>query len=167
MNIRENRPASSVPPNLAVLAPSTPQWIKAAYKEIGVKEIPGPEEEPRIVEYFKTISAANQYRDDIDDWASAFVEWSLNQSNISGPKSMEPFSWLAWGQELQKPAFGCVVVLSFSGLHHVGFYFGDDNDFIRVLGGNESDKVRIYYYPKTAVFGYRWPSQLPLPKNGN
>jgi uncharacterized protein (TIGR02594 family) len=114
------------------------------------------------VKYFKSIGA-KQYRDDLDDWASAFVEWSLNQSKIKGPKNDDPFAWLSWGQDLQKPIIGCIVVLSFSGLHHVGFYFGDDGDFIKVLGGNESDAVRIFRYPKSAVFGYRWPSAVPIP----
>jgi len=154
----------TLPSSLTLLAPSTPAWLKTAYKELGVKEIPGPEENPRIVEYFKSIGAKD-YRDDLDDWASAFVEWSLNQSQIHGPKDDDPFAWLVWGKSLETPIVGCIVVLSFSGLHHVGFYFSGDGDFIRVLGGNESDAVNIFRYPKTAVFGYRWPPDVPLPNH--
>ena len=69
------------------LASNAPSWIKYAFDEISEREIPGPEENPRIVQYFKSIGAKANYRDDIDDWASAFVEWSLNQAGIHGPKS--------------------------------------------------------------------------------
>jgi len=151
------------PPELAILSPDAPAWLKAAYKEIGQREIPGPQENPRIVAYFKTIGAKENYRDDIDDWASAFVEWSLNQADIKGPKSDEPFAWLDWGQVLSQPALGAVVIMSFSGLHHVGFYFGEDENFVRVLGGNEDDAVHIFRYPKNAVYGYRWPPDLKVP----
>lgn len=163
MNKLLGAPPGSQPEDIAVLAPTTPEWVKVAYKELGQKEIPGPQENPRIVEYFNTISAKENYRDDLDDWASAFVEWSLNQAKIQGPKNDEPFAWLEWGQGLDKPVIGCIVVMSFSGLHHVGFYFGEDGDFLRVLGGNEDDAVHIFRYLKTSVYGYRWPLNLKVP----
>ena len=118
----------------------------------------------RILEYFKAVGAKPNYRDDVDDWASAFAEWSLNQVGIHGPKNDDPFEWIEWGYGLSKPVVGCIVILSFSGLHHVGFYFGEDEDFVRVLGGNEDDAVRIYRYPKSSVYGYRWPPNVELPK---
>lgn len=105
---------TGTPPEIALLAPDAPEWLKVAYKEIGQREIPGPQENPHIVEYFKTIGAKKDYRDDIDDWASAFVEWSLNQAGIHGPKSDEPFAWLEWGQDLQKPFLGCIVAIAAS-----------------------------------------------------
>ena len=98
-----------------------------------------------------------KHSDDIDDWASAFAEWSLQQMGKSGPKSMDPFDWLKWGKQTYTPQFGCIVVLSFGGLRHVGFYVGDQGDFIKVLGGNEDDSVRVSRYLKSAVVpgGYR------------
>lgn len=146
----------------AALAPNTPRWVKIAYDEISEREIPGPQENPRIVQYFKSVGAKTSYRDDVDDWASAFTEWSLNQAGIHGPKSDDPFAWLQWGSKLDEPVLGCIVVMSFSGLRHVGFYFGEEGDFVRVLGGNEDDAVNIFRYPKTAVHGYRWPPGLKL-----
>ena len=165
MNKSEGTIPGAVPPSVAILAPSTPEWVKIAYNELGVREIPGPQENPHIVKYFSVIGAKPNYRDDIDDWASAFVEWSLNQVEIYGPKSDEPFAWLEWGKELDKPVIGCIVVMSFSGLHHVGFYFGEDADFVHVLGGNEDDAVNIFRYPKSSVYGYRWPPKMPIPNN--
>jgi len=47
--------------------------------------------------------------------------------------------------------------MSFNGLRHVGFYFDEQDNFVRLLGGNQNDAVRIYRYPKNAIVGYRWP----------
>jgi uncharacterized protein (TIGR02594 family) len=140
-----------------VLPSDAPAWVQTAYRERGQAEIPGPEENSRIVEYFSTIGAKKNYRDDIDDWASAFVEWSLNKNGIIGPKNDDPFAWLNWGQKLDQPRFGCITVLSFSGLRHVGFFFSDNGESILALGGNQDDTVNISRYNKSDVVGYRWP----------
>ncbi len=145
------------------LIPNAPEWVQIAYKELGQAEIPGPLENPHIVEYFKAIAEKNTYRDDVNEWASAFVEWSLNHAGIEGPKFYDPMDWIEWGIGLEKPILGCIVIMSFNGLHHVGFYFGGDDDSVQILGGNENDAVRIYRYPKSSVFGYRWPPTAKLP----
>lgn len=84
------------------------------------------------------------------------MEWCLQQSGKSGPRSIKPNDWLTWGRP-SKPVIGAVVILNFSGLQHVGFYFGEDAEFVRVLGGNQNDSVNVYRYPKSAVKGYRLP----------
>src|SRR5579872_6216569 len=149
---------SVVVPLMPVLPSDAPAWVKTAYKEREQTEIPGPQENPRIVEYFNAIGAKKTYRDDLDDWASAFAEWSLNKNGIIGPKSDDPFAWLHWGQKLDQPRFGCITILSFSGLHHVGFFFTDNGESILVLGGNQDDTVNISRYSKSSVVGYRWPA---------
>jgi uncharacterized protein (TIGR02594 family) len=146
-----------VPPT-PMLPSDAPAWIKIAYKERGQTEIPGPEENPRISEYFATIGAKKNYRDDVDDWASAFVEWSFNKAGITGPKNDDPFAWLRWGEKLNQPRVGCVVVLSFSGLRHVGFFFSDNGESILVLGGNQNDTVNVSRYSKSSVIAYRVPT---------
>jgi uncharacterized protein (TIGR02594 family) len=149
VNRTYNRPAS--------LPADAPAWAVVAFKEIGQKEIPGYADNPRIVEYFRSIRGSSIYRDDIDDWASPFVEWSFQQIGKFGPQGLKPSAWLKWGKAAPVPQLGTVVVLSFSGLEHVGFYFGDEGEFIRVLGGNQDDQVCVHRYPKSAVKGYRNP----------
>jgi uncharacterized protein (TIGR02594 family) len=129
-----------------------------AFKEIGQKEIAGYADNPRIIEYFRSIRSSSNHRDDIDDWASPFVEWSLQQAGKFGPQNIKPSAWLKWGKPTTLPRPGTVVVLSFNGLEHVGFYFDDEGDFIRILGGNQNDEVCVYRYLKSAVKGYRNPA---------
>jgi uncharacterized protein (TIGR02594 family) len=150
MNRADPKPSVALPVD-------APEWLAAAFKEVGQTEVVGYEENPHIVEYFKALGTGRSYRDDRDDWSSPFVEWSLQQAGKSGPRSIRPNDWLAWGRPVKKPTIGVIVVLNFSGLQHVGFYFGEDSDFVRVLGGNQNDAVSVYRYPKSAVKGYRAP----------
>jgi uncharacterized protein (TIGR02594 family) len=145
-------------PKPSVTLPNdAPAWVATAYKEIGQSEIPGVEENPRIAAYFNSLGYGKIYRDDKDDWSSPFVEWSLQQAGKFGPKSIKPADWLTWGKSLKVPTLGAIVVLNFSGLQHVGFYVGEDSDFVRILGGNQNDTVSVYRYPRSAVRGYRAP----------
>jgi uncharacterized protein (TIGR02594 family) len=150
MNRTDTKPVPALPSD-------APAWLGVAYKELGQSEIPGVEENSRILEYFRSLGSGKIFRDDRDDWASPFAEWSLQQAGKSGPHSIKPTDWLTWGKP-SRPIIGAIVVLSFSGLQHVGFYFGEDSDFVRVLGGNQNDSVSVYRYPKSAVRGYRTPN---------
>lgn len=148
------------------ISPSAPNWLQIATKECGQKELRWPQENKRINEYFSSLKDGKHHRQDIEDdplsdWASAFVEWSLNQVGKSGPKSIYPFAWRTWGRKIEKPEIGCIVVLSLNGIPHVGFYMGDDGDRIKVLGGNEDDMVEIARYQKSAAIDYRMPSDSP------
>lgn len=141
--------------SMPTLPDSAPPWLRTAYGEIGQTEISGIEVNPSIKRYFAAVGDGAPHQDDQDDWASAFVEWCLQKSGKSGPRSNDTYAWVKWSAGTLNPKVGDVVVLNFSGLSHVGFYFGPDGDFIRVLGGNENDGVRIFRYPRTAVISFR------------
>lgn len=164
-------PASPLPieTDCSSISQSAPAWLRIAAKECGQKELQWPQENQRINEYFAALKDGKHHRQDLEDpssdWASPFVEWTLNQVGVSGPKSIDPLAWLNWGKKIETPTIGAIVVLSFGNggdaLHHVGFFFRDDGDRIQVLGGNEDDLVKISDYAKSAVLGYRWPSDPP------
>ena len=137
-----------------------PAWLRAAYSEIGQAAIRGSYENPRITDYFRAVVNSSQLRDDSSDWASAFVEWSLNSAGIKGPKSLWPLAWKNWGREISQPEPGCIVIFQFPSIQHVAFFIEDDGDFIKVLGGDQDDSVNISRYPKSAVVAYRMPPTL-------
>lgn len=134
-------------------------WLNAAYGEIGQREFDGPEDNPRIMEYIAMVSPLQGIHDDGTgvDWAPAFVAWSLNQAGIRAPQSMDPLAWLDWGRPVTTPEEGCVAVFTFAQGTHVGFYVGEQGDYVKSLGGNQDDSVKIKHYPKVAVTGYRLP----------
>jgi len=131
-----------------------PGWIAVAVKEIGEEEVAGIGNNPRILEYVGAVQTTESVQDDVIEWASPFVEWCLNQVGITGPKDLNAVSWLQWGQKVEEPAFGAVVVFSFG---HVGFVLRDDGDHLRVLGGNQGNAVTVKRYAKADVIGYRLP----------
>jgi uncharacterized protein (TIGR02594 family) len=142
---------------------STP-WLGVAQAEKGEEEIAGPENNSRILEYIASVQSTRGVQDDETDWASSFAEWSLNQVGIEGPQSMDPNAWLAWGRGIELPEEGCIAVFSFSGLPHVGFYVGEEGKSVNVLGGNQSDVVKVSRYAKKDVVGYRLPAQASAPQ---
>ncbi|TCU34177.1 TIGR02594 family protein [Rhizobium azibense] len=152
---------------------SEPHWITRARSFIGMREIPGPKHEPRILKFWELIKAP--FRDDETSWCGAFVGGVLSASGlpiVGGAAAAR--SWLKLPAKLAGPVAGCVVVFwrgspqGWSG--HVGFVVGRDAaGNLMVLGGNQGDAVNIKPFAKARVLGYRWPDQntkpptVPLP----
>jgi uncharacterized protein (TIGR02594 family) len=147
-----------------------PPWLKLALLEQakGVREIPGPEHEKRIIEYHKTTTLRGQ-ADEIP-WCSSFVNWCIVKCGlcIAGTDSARARGWLAWGTPLLIPPIGAITVLRRGGAGqpgpsvidakgHVGFYIGQEGSKVQILGGNQSNKVCTKNYSAGLVLGYRWP----------
>lgn len=135
-----------------------PAWFRLAWQErvAGVKEIPGHEANPEIIKYGESVSL------DIDSdetpWCSSFVNWCVQESDNKGTNSARARSWLNWGFHIERPHFGCVVVLSRGTsptAGHVGFFVTKDENDVLILGGNQSNSVNISRYPASRVLGYR------------
>jgi len=132
-------------------------WLTVAFEEFGQRRYGGGNNNPRILEYFKSIPGAER-KSERDDWASPFAEWCLNQIGMSGPKSMAPRSWLNWGSALDEAREGAIVILSFrGGDEHIGFLLAQDSTSVVVFGGNTVDAVAPRRYQKSDVLAYRWP----------
>lgn len=138
-----------------------PGWAKIALGELGIAEVKGPKDNPRIVEYHSATSL--RASNDEVPWCSSFVNWVMKKVGIKGTNSALARSWLTWGIEVSQkaPKYGSVVVLSRgvgSIAGHVGFYVGKTvGGQIKVLGGNQGDKVSVALFSKSKVLGYRWP----------
>jgi uncharacterized protein (TIGR02594 family) len=95
-------------------------------------------------------------------WCAAFANSVLKAGGIQGTGSTMARSFLNWGTPTDKPTQGDVVVLrrgSSQTLGHVGFYAGpgDTKGMVKILGGNQGDKVMLKDYPASDVLGYREP----------
>lgn len=146
-----------------------PAWLEIAEKEIGVCEKKGGES-ARIIEYHSATSL--KAKEDEIPWCAAFVNWCLVQSDIAGTNSAAAKSFLDWGQHLEAPKEGCICVVqqrqagrdqatgSTSGFH-VAFWLGESDGRVKLLGGNQSDSVKISTFGLQSykIAGYRWPVQ--------
>lgn len=144
-----------------------PKWLEIAEAEIGQHEIRGGEN-PRILEYH--ASTTLKAREDEIPWCSSFVNWCLKQSGVKGTGSAAAISFAAWGNRITEPREGCITVIrqrkkgqdqatgSASG-NHVAFFKKIENGRIFLLGGNQSDSVKVSSFGLGSydVVAYRWP----------
>lgn len=124
--------------------------------EIGTTEVPGPVNNPRIVEYHATTTL--KATDDETSWCSSFVNWCVKKAGFKGTNSAAARSWLKWGVVTDDPKEGDIVIFKrppspTSG--HVAFFVKKEGDFIYCLGGNQSNQVRISKYKASDLLGYR------------
>lgn len=131
-----------------------------AVGELGVKEIRGRKHNERVVEYHQSCTL--KATDDETPWCSAFVNWCHKQVHRPRTSSAMAISWLDWGEEVEEPRTGDVVVFrrtSSKWKGHVGFYVRENKKSILVLGGNQSNEVNYQWYPKQGatiyLAGYR------------
>ncbi len=142
-------------------------WMKIANKEIGQKEVGGKGSNPRIIKYHaSTTLKANS---DETPWCSSFVNWVIKEAGMQGTNSAAAASWLTWGEKSSAKIGAITVIrnanaanssLTSSG-NHVGFLLQETATHYELLGGNQSNKVRTTYYPKSSwtLRGYRWPKK--------
>jgi len=94
-------------------------------------------------------------------WCAAFVNAVLKEAGGgNGTGKLNARSFLNFGKETNSPKIGDIVVLERGGKNswqgHVGFFQGyDKNGNIKVLGGNQGNKVSIASYPKEKLLGFR------------
>lgn len=130
----------------------------AASEEIGLTEIPGAVDEPRIVEMF--AKAGHSYvKDDETAWCAAAMGAWLEEAGLPSTRKLNARSYLDWGQPVNDPEPGDVVVFwrgSRDGWQgHVAFYVDESDDAVKVLGGNQRNQVNVMPYSKGQVLGYR------------
>ncbi|MDJ0597684.1 MAG: TIGR02594 family protein [Crocosphaera sp.] len=148
-------------------------WFTIALAEEGEAEIEDPGENPRIVEYLQSTTLGEpDASSDETPWCSGFVNWCVEKAGYAGTDSAWAKSWLNWGQPIEQPKRGCIVVFDRqspdSSGGHVGFYAGEDGDKVIVFGGNQSDSVNYSRYPKDGkledtkyrLLGYRLASSI-------
>jgi uncharacterized protein (TIGR02594 family) len=126
--------------------------------EIGVREVPGAPDTPRILEYHDCTSL--DACDDETPWCSSFVNWVIKQAGFKGTGSAAARSWLSWGVPADKPVRGCVVILKRGAppSGHVAIYDGDNGALVVCIGGNQGDAVKFSSFRKSDVLGYRIPA---------
>ncbi|EPZ6046381.1 TIGR02594 family protein [Enterobacter hormaechei] len=138
-----------------------PRWLIEGRKHIGLAEIHGPKHNPEILQFWRDIKRGG-IKDDETPWCAAFTGAMLERVGIRSTRFESAKSYLDWGEKLDAPIYGCVVVFTRSGGGHVGFVVGKRlNGDLLVLGGNQSDAVNIRAFSTERVTGYRWPTGEP------
>lgn len=140
-----------------------PLWLAIAREDIGLREVPGAMTAPKITQWLRDLKA--WWTDDETPWCgTACAVWMRAASHPIPQHWYRAKAWATWGQHLDRPAHGCVVVFERQGGGHVGLVVGEDTSGrLLVLGGNQGDAVNERAFPRDRVIAYRWPAGLPLP----
>lgn len=139
-------------------------WVARARDYLGVREIKGMEHNPVIVGFWKAARLAGIKNDEVP-WCAGFVGAMLESSNIRSARSDSSRAYLGWGERIDAPEYGCVVVFRRPGGGHVGFCVGVDLlGRLLILGGNQRDRVGIDPFDRVRAAGFRrvpWPGPRP------
>lgn len=152
---------------VAVVVETSNEWMKIAKKEIGQAEISGKKHNPKIIKYHSSTTL--KAKADEVAWCSSFVNWVITAAKLKGTDSAAAASWVTWGEKTTAKTGAITIIrnskaanssLTTSG-NHVGFLVKETATHYVLLGGNQSDQVKISTFPKSSwtLRGYRWPKQ--------
>lgn len=159
--------ASQTPaPSSASSGGSAASWMDIARAEIGQSEVVGQQHNRRILEYHATTTL--RAGSDEIAWCASFVNWVMQQAGITGTRSAAAASWINWGQATAAREGAIIVIrnaaaagssLTTSG-NHVGFLVEQTERHYIVLGGNQSNQVKISQFRRSSwqLRALRWPT---------
>ena len=132
--------------------------VARAELALGVSEIAGAENNPRIVMYHRTTAGGGA--PDETSWCSSFVNYCVEQAGLIGTRSKWALSWHdeEWGRDVTAdPRQGDIAVFrrrspTESG-GHVGFFLSQDENTVQLLGGNQGNRISIARFPKHGSLG--------------
>lgn len=142
---------------------ANPPWLAKAKEYVGLKEIPGPRHNTKILSWLSKLGA--WWRDDETPWCGVYVAHCMREVGLPVPKFwMRALAWGDYGANLRAShvAPGAILVFSRKGGGHVGFYVGEDKTYFYVLGGNQSNSVNIAKIAKARCVAIRWPRGEPV-----
>jgi len=137
-----------------------------AQRFVGLKEVGGSVDNPQIMAMLN-LDMSWPENDEVP-WCSAFANYVCWLLRLPRSKDLRARSWLTVGKgiHLDQAEPGDIVILKrgkgdqpgpevIDAPGHVGFYAGRFGDYIEVLGGNQSDTVKVSRYPVSNLLGVR------------
>lgn len=141
-----------------------PLMIRHALAVFGTVEAPGTADNPVILDWAREAGVANVYSSDAIPWCGLFMAVIAKRAGKRVPdKPLWALNWSRFGQAVEEPALGDVLVFRRNGGGHVGLYIGDDRRAYHVLGGNQSDRVCFARIAKARLHAVRRPEYRNKP----
>lgn len=145
-----------------------PRLLVEAIDLFGVREIPGAQSNPTIIQWAKNLGGwmASWFKNDDIPWCGLFVAECCRRAGLPVVKEpLRALAWKDWGFPAGTPMLGDVLVFAREGGGHVGIYVGEDRDCYHVLGGNQGNAVSITRIVKARlVCARRTPWKIAEPK---
>lgn len=150
-------------------------WLAHALDSFGLREAPGPADNPTIFDWARRLGVAAIYRHDAQAWCalavSSWLRMALEADAIedwrdrlpAGVACLRARAYERWG--IAGPLIpGAIVVLERSdGGRHMGLLWHREPGRLRIYGGNQGNQVQISGWDPKAITATRWPAWAPLP----
>lgn len=155
---------------------NTPPQLAAMQAITGTSWAPGDGANSDIAAWLKFIAmdypitssyCRSVIHEDYFEWCGLTVGYCIAKSGIQpvfGAQDTDRFlwalAWQEWGDMVQTPLPGDVVVFDFGGGHHHVTLFESDNGngYWACRGGNQSNQVKASNFPKSRVHSIQRPS---------
>ena len=142
----------------------TLSWMSIALGEVGVCENTDIGAQ-RISEYNASLGTKLPSNAINTFWSAVFVNWTFKSAGIQPQNSPAGYEWENWGVPAGRPVVGSLVIALRAGANdpnvrgprHIGFYMGETDGRILVLGGNVGNQVSVSPIPKNRIVAYRNP----------
>lgn len=145
-----------------------PVWVIEARRYLGLAEVSGKGSNPAILGWAKRLGTkvlGMTYADDDVPWCGLFVA-AVVASTLPGEVLpnvvVRASSWDCFGRKLAAPALGAIARFQRPGGGHVGIVTGvsADGKLLRILGGNQSNRVTETWIEVSRLVALRWPSSI-------
>ncbi len=140
-------------------------WYNEALRLMGTKEVSGNGSNKAILDWATHLGI--DYKSDDIPWCGLFVGHCIGETlpdEVLPSKSpgRTQLGHVRQGMRLAAHWMraGLLARIQASGKGHVGFYYGEDDDGYYVLGGNQSDMVRVAKVPKARFLAARQPATV-------
>ncbi|RAH98786.1 hypothetical protein DLJ53_24420 [Acuticoccus sediminis] len=143
-------------------------WLDYLCNHIGLKEVPGAQHNPLIIEWGKQ-SGIDWWNNDEDAWCAVAVNGALINSGYPSTRSALARSFTRYGTRLSRPVRGAIVVFPRGSnplYGHVGIVESVRSDgTIVIINGNSGNAVRRSVFRQSSILpdGIRWPPGAVAP----
>lgn len=143
-------------------------WLDYLSNHIGLKEVPGPQHNPLIVEWGQQ-SGIGWWNNDEDAWCAVAVNGALVNSGYPSTRSALARSFTRYGTRLSRPVRGAIVVFPRGSnplYGHVGIVESVRSDgTVVIVNGNSGNAVRRSVFRTASILpdGIRWPPGAVAP----
>lgn len=143
---------------LADLGDQLPRLVWEGLHDYGVKEVPGPGNNPVILRWAAEVGLQRIYTADATPfcglWMAAIVKRS-GRDPVKDP--LWALNWAKWGVDAGQPALGDILTFTRDGGGHVALAVAEDSTHYHVLGANQLDAVNIMRIEKKRLYRARRP----------
>jgi len=141
-----------------------PNIVREALKTFGLKETKGGYNTDEIIDMAEALGGVIEdfYTADSIPWCGLAVSYWIMKAGFKPPinySQVRARDFATWGKAVKKPAFGDILVFWRGAKNgrdgHVGLYVMENEEYYYVLGGNQSDQVKISKLKKSRLLAAR------------